>query len=197
MRSVFFIIFSPFVFGSTLLETQTAVGISNTLQGTAQVNSQELINQAKGAVENYKPDQSPVIQNPSSEPQSIPNNEIFEQADLSNKEQTQIEGIGSPSPNFVDNNFSPPPNDDIIVVSDNEQNLNSENSENQDEFLDNEEDSINYKQLTHIFYKNPCKADQANCVRSGAVLTNIKSVIFDYDHNRGKFSESSDKLADK
>ena len=48
---------------------------------------------------------------------------------------------------------------------------------------------VDYKTSTQVFYKKKCSSVQKNCDR-GPLLTNIKSVIFDYAHNRGSFSQS-------
>ena len=49
---------------------------------------------------------------------------------------------------------------------------------------------VNYKSNIQIFYKENCLSSQANCRRSHPVLTNIKSVIFDFAHARGSFSKT-------
>ena len=203
MRVAFLIIFSPVIWASSLVETQTAVGVSNTIQGTAQANPQELVNQAKEAVKNsekaQQERQDPALSNPSREPQSIPKEQAFEQVDLSNQEQQNIEGLDStisPSSSVEENRF-----DDIfsepdkLVRSEDKQNLGTENKEEQikNELLKMGEKPIDYKLGTHVFYKKICKIGEENCKRSGAILTNIKSVIFDYAHSRGSFSENSDK----
>ena len=50
-------------------------------------------------------------------------------------------------------------------------------------------DRVDYTKGTVIFYKNNCKhTTHQNCT-AVPVLTNIKSVIFDYAHNRGEFQQ--------
>ena len=48
---------------------------------------------------------------------------------------------------------------------------------------------VDYKTSTQVFYKRKCSSVQKNCDR-GPLLTNIKSVIFDYAHTRGSFAQS-------
>ena len=42
----------------------------------------------------------------------------------------------------------------------------------------------NYKAKAMIFYKKDCPSPKNNCQRSGPIFTNLKSVMFDYYHNR-------------
>ena len=56
----------------------------------------------------------------------------------------------------------------------------------EDETEDSSLRSVDYTSPTQIFYKRECPPDKKDCVR-GAVLTNIKSVIFDYSKTRGSF----------
>ena len=51
--------------------------------------------------------------------------------------------------------------------------------------------SVNYKKSVQVFYKKKCQPSQKNCNR-GPVLTNIKSVIFDYAHSRGSFAQAEE-----
>ena len=57
------------------------------------------------------------------------------------------------------------------------------------EKIQQETNPVDYKAGIQIFYKRDCSASQKNC-NKGAVLTNIKSVIFDYAHTRGSFAEA-------
>ncbi|MGI9549474.1 MAG: hypothetical protein ACR2M7_05850, partial [Bdellovibrionales bacterium] len=69
--------------------------------------------------------------------------------------------------------------------------LSSENLEQQlnDGGIAIQADRVDYTKSTVIFYKNNCNhMAHQNCT-AVPVLTNIKSVIFDYAHNRGEFQQ--------
>ena len=61
-----------------------------------------------------------------------------------------------------------------------------------DQGIEADTNPVDYKSGMQVFYKNTCTASQKNC-RRGAVLTNIKSVIFNYAHSRGIFAKSQEK----
>ena len=223
MKIYILLIFSPSLWANTLVETQTAVGIGNTLQGTIQGNPAKIVNQVKDTVNNYKQVQEQNIQtaegfppepnpaptnNPVStqprEPQSLPeNNPVLDQMRLSDQEQNQIQELDPSSPPPV-SAPSPPdsfdnPVDDTFIASDKGfqgQDMFKETQEEvpeeyfkQERLMEMEEKPIDYKAKTQIFYKKDCLPSQSNCQRKGAVFTNIRSVIFDYAHSRGSFSE--------
>ena len=58
----------------------------------------------------------------------------------------------------------------------------------QDEDIYQDVKPVDYRSSIQIFYKRKCNSVEKRCDR-GPVLTNIKSVIFDYAHTRGSFSK--------
>lgn len=62
----------------------------------------------------------------------------------------------------------------------------------QDSDIESEASPVDYKASMQIFYKRSCSPSEVNC-NKGAVLTNIKSVIFDYAHSRGSFAKNQPK----
>ena len=209
MKVVFLFIFSQGLWANTLLETETAVGIANTLQGTAQGNPQQVLNQVKENVNNYEhvqeqkmnSIQAPANNNPSAQqriPQSLPtNNQVLEQATLSDQEKNQIQELNHSLPpsstaNDLDS-FNTPPNvedgHNIEGIKEPAEEVTAEYFK-PERIVEMEERPIDYKTSTQVFYKNDCLSSQSNCKRSGAVFTNIKSVIFNYAHSRGSFSET-------
>ena len=217
MKLLFFLIFSQSLWANSLLETQTAIGIANTLQGTGQENPQQILDQVKENVNQEKQAQEqrmasiqdslnpppPPNNNPPQQrsPQSFPESDPhLEQAVLSDQERNQIQKLNKPSSPSMVHNPSPP------VDSFNES-LNREHDfegakdpseESMKEYfkpervVELEERPIDYKASTQIFYKNDCLPSQKNCKRDGAVFTNIKSIIFDYAHSRGSFSSETE-----
>ena len=172
MRALIFFIFSQAVWANTLLETETAMGIANTLQGANQVNPQQVVNQATETINNHE-----------------------------SVHQQQMNSIDSPPPPAVNN-----PIEYHQPVSKNVDTLDPQDLEEPDrrdmleateeyfkteKFIQQPEDDkrTDYKASTQIFYKKDCLPSQKDCKRNGAVLTNIKSVIFNYAHSRGSFSE--------
>ena len=63
----------------------------------------------------------------------------------------------------------------------------AEGKAQEDETEDSSLRSVDYTSPTQVFYKRECPPEEKDCVR-GAVLTNIKSVIFDYSKTRGSFT---------
>ena len=49
------------------------------------------------------------------------------------------------------------------------------------------EDDVDYKTGSTVLYTKKCDPKSQNCNR-GAVFTNVKSVIFDYNNRRGRFA---------
>ena len=272
MKIYILFIFSQALWANTLVETQTAVGIANSLQGKVQGNPTKILNQVKGTVNNYKqvqeqniqtaegfppepnsvPSNNPVsaqqrepqslpannpvsaqqrepqslpannpvsaqqsepqsfpANNPvsaqQSEPQSFPaNNPVLDQMRLSDQEQNQIQELdySSPPPASLpssSDSFNNNSVDASFIASDKGfqgRDMFKETQEEvpeeyfkQERIIEVEEKPIDYKAKTQIFYKKDCLPSQSNCQRRGAVFTNIRSVIFDYAHSRGSFSE--------
>lgn len=55
--------------------------------------------------------------------------------------------------------------------------------------IDIQVEAVDYTKKTMVFYKNKCEDGQSYCYKN-PVLTNIKSVIFDYAHQRGIFAKT-------
>ena len=249
MKALLLLAFSQALWANTLIETQTAVGIANTLQGTAQVNPQEVLNQVKENVDNYEqaqeqkisampaPQAQPAMPNPQEEipeqrsPQSEQNNPL-DQATLSDQQKEEIQNLNqapepmennpppeypepmenNPSPEYpepMENNPSPeypepmennpPPdsfdmneNSDYQDINELDERLPKEEYFQTDRIIEIEDKPIDYKAGTQIFYKKDCLPAKNDCKRSGAVFTNIKSVIFNYAHSRGSFSKNKE-----
>ena len=206
MKIWFLFIVSHGLWANTLLETQTAVGIANTLQGTAQGNPTKILNHVKDTVNNHEiqaPSPAPASSAPSNNnpetqqrrPQALPeNNPVLDQATLSEQERHQIQDLSN-SPHTVSNpNIIDSPNSLNNSAQEEGPEITERNQE-VEEYLRTEkiiavEDMpMDYKAKTQIFYKKNCLPSQSDCKRSGAVFTNIQSVIFNYAHSRGSFSE--------
>ena len=55
---------------------------------------------------------------------------------------------------------------------------------------------VNYDRKTQVFYKKRCEASDKTCFRH-PVFTNIKSVVFNYQHRRGVFANRDKTEAEK
>ena len=169
MRIILFLslFFSFPVFATTLGEIGAAAAIANKLQETGQADSASLIKQAKEKLEQY--------------------NEA---------EKRKLASI-------VSGNVTPPASDPV-EGSQPQQNLTGGTEDLkhltereieerfQDQGIEPETEPVDYKAGIQVFYKNKCSASQKDCSK-GAVLTNIKSVIFDYAQSRGSFAKSVEK----
>lgn len=242
MYILFFLLFPQVLWANTLIETQTAIGIANTLEGTAQNNPQKILNQVKKTVGDYEqvqeqkiksiqapslpapeqqtnkiqeqkiksaqtPPSSPIETPPEKAQQRSPQsqqNPALDQATLSEQERDQIQELN----HLTDSNNPSPANpiapSDSLNVQHEDLHHNQELNQAYQEKLPKEEyfqtdriieieKPIDYKTGTQIFYKKDCLPSQSNCKRSGAVFTNIKSVIFNYAHSRGSFSENKNQ----
>ncbi|MBC6414897.1 MAG: hypothetical protein GDA46_00675 [Bdellovibrionales bacterium] len=89
----------------------------------------------------------------------------------------------------VEKDISNEENPNTLPVEDNSfQEYNSSKEENpSDEDQSSNNVSSRYNSKTVIFYKKDCEVTDQNCVKKGAMLVNVKSVIFNYYHNRMKF----------
>ena len=277
MRALILFIFCQTALANTLTETQTAVGIANTLQGTAQGNPQGVLNKVKETTNNYEqaqqqkqaeipepissqpihsnnptiatpnetqqippqsptepqpihsnnptiatpnetqqiPPQSPTepqpihsnnptITGPDEAPQRLPqslpdslNGSALDNLSLSEQEREQIHSLNESisSPSHADSSGAGFETAESNMDS---MNLEEENIEITESYFTPEkivsiqdERPIDYKSSTQIFYKQDCLPSQSKCERNGAVLTNIKSVIFNYAHSRGSFAEKN------
>ena len=219
MKLLLLFIVSQGLWANTLLETKTTAEIANTLQGTAQGNPQQILNQVKDTANNYEqiqerkidsiqaPPNSPPIPNTAEMPLPPPNNNpavqpegpqpnfenqnVLDHATLSDQERNQIQQLNQPA----SGPFNPLPLENQPKQSREQITENNDKKEITEDYfkteriVEIEDKPINYKTTTQIFYKKDCQPSQSNCKRSGAVFTNIKSVIFNYAHSRGSFSE--------
>ena len=165
MRGFFFFILS-FIFSNSVLvaalgEVGAAAGIASTPQGTAQTQPQNTLDQVKQTVQKYEQ-----IQQQMKEAQ-----DIHTQTASSVNHSADSSSVSSGSPGLK-----------LLTKEDVEKRL-------KDEGVRQKTNPVDYKTQVQVFYKNKCLPSQKDCDR-GAVLTNIKSVIFDYAHTRGSFAQS-------
>ena len=154
-----------FAFATSLVETGAATGIANTLQGIAQPNPVKHIDQAKKQVEKHDRSKQQKVNNidsiyPSSMP-NVPNQDTYD-------DFSQETDYPDRTPDSVEN-YS-------------EKEFNSGNGYR--EIIK----SVDFKEGMQVFYKEECNGADENCQRH-PVLTNIKSVIFDYAYSRGNFEK--------
>ena len=123
------------------------------------------------------------------------NGKDLDNLSLSKQEMEQIQLINESVPSGPQTDFSADglqvPESNINPVALEEENIEITESYFAPEKIVSIEDDkpVDYKSATQIFYKQDCLPSESNCNRSGAVLTNIKSVIFNYAHSRGSFAE--------
>jgi len=166
MRMFFFFIlsfaFSNNVSAVTLGEVEAAAGIASTLQGTAQTQPQNTLNKVKQTVQNYE--------------------------QIQQQQMKEAQDIGSQSAYSASHSTNSP---SVSLDSHNIKHLTKEDVGRRlkDEGVHQKTNSVDYKAQVQVFYKRKCLSSQKDCNR-GAVLTNITSVIFNYAHTRGSFSES-------
>ena len=131
-------------------------------------------------------------------PQSLPdplNGSALDNLSLSEQEREQIHSLNksTPSPSQADSSSggfeATKSGMDSMALK--EQSIKITESYFAPEKIVSIEDDrpVDYKSSTQIFYKQDCLPSQSSCKRKGAVLTNIKSVIFNYAHSRGSFAE--------
>ena len=185
--------FPSSVFANTLGEVGAAAGIANTLQGTAQIQSKGILDKAKQTVQNYEEAQNNKLTNINainSEPVPLATQQNIMDPSLVNPTShpvTQDTSLINPADHSVIQDPSLQSSDNSSVVS-NPYSKEELDKKLQDEEIRQETQAVDYKRKFQVFYKRDCQASQKNCHR-GAVLTNIKSLIFDYAHKRGSFSE--------
>lgn len=170
MKVVFFFllswVFSFSVFASTLGEMGAAAAIAGELQKTGQANLAPLVDQVKEKVKQYEQTQQERLADIVSE---------------SGKKLASEQGMDSRAPQSIAEGKAL----EHLTDREIEERL-------QDEAIKPETNPVDYKAGIQVFYKRTCPAPQENCNR-GAVLTNIKSVIFDYSHSRGSFAKPQEK----
>ena len=167
LMQVFFFFILSFVFSHhtlamTLGEVGAAAGIASTLQGTAQTQPKDTLDKVKQTVQNYE---------------QIQQQQMEEAQNIS--AQT-VSSVNHPTePQSVSSDFH------------NVKHLTKEELDKRfdDEGVHQKTNPVDYKAQIQIFYKKKCLPSQKDCNR-GAVLTNIKSVIFNYAHTRGSFAKS-------
>ena len=165
MKALFLLFFSQGLYANSLLETQTASGIANTLQGTAQGNPQALLNNVKENVNNYEQKQEERLSNievnshPNPEElevqersiQSQQNNPLDSAPPLSNEERDQIQEINH-SPEAIVN--VPPPDSPPSTHSNFPEPAPPTNQE------PNPFDTQNQSQITNEFQKNEVPTEE-------------------------------------
>lgn len=176
---IFCFAFPYSVLAMTLGEIGAATGIANTLQGTATIQPKKILDKTKEAVKEYE---------------DVQKNQLKSMSDPRSSGVVQKNNSGAVSSSQTGNNFVrkksnlssqniSPETLKQMTESDLEETF-------RDEAIYQDVKSVDYKSDIQVFYKNSsCSVGQKNCHR-GAVLTNIKSVIFDYAHTRGSFSQS-------
>ena len=168
MKTAFFLVLAAslplFAFSTTLGEIGAAAAIAGKLQQTGQANVVPLVQQVKGKVEQY---------------------EEAEQRKIANIESMETTSTHSPQRISSSPEIARERALESLTESEVEKRF-------QDQGVDPETKPVNYKAGIQIFYKKNCAPSQKNCSK-GAVLTNIKSVIFDYAHSRGSFAELKKK----
>ncbi len=175
---------SPSAGAVTLGEVGAAAGIAGALQGTAQTQPQKNLDKAKQAIQNYEQVQNQKIKEAENirSPDSAPANHLDGPA----------ENLAEPAPaNHLEGhaeNLSEP----SLPPEDKSQHSAKEELDEDEDLRDKEEyqdaNPVDYKARMLVFYKRKCPPSQKRCNR-GAVLTNIKSVIFNYAHTRGSFAQ--------
>jgi len=168
----FYIIFIFFnsAEAANLIETGVATGINNTLQQKATLQPKEFLNKAQNAVNKYEEDQQRRLELEGN-PIKDPSNEEDQQRYLEEDQQRHLELEADP--------IKDPSNEEEKKNQDENSNLVIQNTK-----------PVDYESSIQVFYKKDCSNLPNNCQR-GAVLTNIKSVIFDYAHARGSFAKPS------
>ena len=171
MRLVFLFVFSSIcssgVFASTIIEMEAAGGIASTLQETVQSQPANLIQGARETVQKHEETQN---------------------RRLANIEAVNL-GLEAPSPSQTEQKSPPFSSSPSVDRSGKAAPFSTEGtSPAQDKKIHQKVESVDYNRNIQVFYKRGCEPSQKNCHR-GAVLTNIKSLIFDYAHRRGSFSK--------
>ena len=157
------------VSAASLLETTTATGIANSIQGTPQLNPKELINDVKNTV---NPEAQAVV---ASSPSDV------------NEKNRALAGDslkqGPTGKEIFQNLQEAKTNEEVRSAFADEQ------------VTPDESDSkrMKYTQPTVIFYKKDCEIPNLNCKRSHPVFTNLKNVMFDYANKRMNFQKESSK----
>ncbi len=157
-------IFSPFTFSVTLGEGVAAAGIQNTLHSGAVSSSQKMIHESVKQVKKQKQERDKKVNFPKEHVVSSPKSSSHP-----NHKDTLLESL---SRDELNERF----NDGGIEIT---------------------ADKVDYTKGTTIFYKDNCKMGKkrnrspSSTCNPIPVLTNIKSVIFNYAHNRGEFKEKN------
>ena len=208
MKGLFFLFLALFFsfssFASTLIEMGAATAIANKLQETGQAQQAPLVKQVKEQVEQYEAAEKNKMESlaKADTPQireQGPQVSPTHQADLEEQhgaaEQNEMESLArADTPPFMENpEVDRSPQSLIAKEEPLEHSIESEIEEEfRDQGIEADTNPVDYKSGMQVFYKNTCTASQKNC-RRGAVLTNIKSVIFNYAHSRGIFAKSQEK----
>ena len=157
---------SQVVSAASLLETTTAAGIANTIQGTPQLNPKELINDVKNIV---NPEAQAAVVSP-------------DKPNLGEKKRT-LAGETAAGKEILQNLQQAKTNEEVRSAFADKQVTPDESGSK----------SMKYTQKTVIFYKKDCEAPNLNCKRSYPVFTNLKNVMFDYANKRMNFQKESNE----
>ena len=189
-------LFPPFILATTPGEVSTAAGMEGTLQGTVQSQPKEALNKVKQIVQEHEQVQQ---EKDLANAQAIEETQQKAQEHAPGRQERAISNNQAPPVAAPDAEaISPPPEEENPAhpLFEEDSLLKDIRDLTKEEFEERLQDDINqdtkpvdYTSPIQIFYKRKCASNQANCNR-GAVLTNIRSVIFDYAHTRGSFAES-------
>ena len=189
---------SPASWGTTLVETATAVGIANTLQGTQQGTATGHLERANTAVQEYQSavdrTEGQLLRSRAQEAEAIEQIQLREQAlredyergHSENQRYDQYDYHSAPPPELLHENLAA----EIARRRQNEEFREDEEfNPNGDQDISSNKITVNYKAKTVVFYKKDCAETETNCQKSHPVLTNIKSVIF--NHAQGRLLSST------
>ena len=156
--------FPFFTFSMTLGEVGAAASIQNTLNGAATSSSRDSIKKIIKQVEGQE-----------------------------QREKRRVESLKERTENLEER-----PNDSDYTSTIQLENLNRDQLDDRfnDDGIEIDAGKVNYTKGTAIFYKNNCHNAEGNRTPSSTcrpipVLTNIKSVIFNYAHSRGEFKKKT------
>ena len=180
-------VFSIPVSAVTMGEVGMAAGVADTDQGTTQISPKGALDTVKQTVQEYEEVQqkqiadaqtmlSPMDASAESDSKSAPSLDGQETHLMDRSEKAAKDS----NPVFTES-----------FEADNLRNLGRKSLKERlrDKGIYQDIKPVDYKTSTQVFYKRKCPSAQKNCDK-GPLLTNIKSVIFDYAHTRGSFAQS-------
>ena len=192
--------FSSSAFGvEGLAGASSAIGIANTLQNKAQVNPNKAINTSKQAVKQIEkkkstPNLDDFLNNPKKFKQEV-QDELLQTYidrganDKRKRKEVQDELLQTYIDQLRDKEASQTqPTSPQNIQPNQDPNLILKSKEGASQNAPIPSVSNLYKSKSVILYKNDCSLKDKNCKR-GAMLVNIKSVMFDYEQGRMKFNK--------